>query len=528
MDPKEILKYCVENGLLIEPEVLNLFKETNDEKSVKLIIKKLKNHTQKKVITKSLFEENKESINQFFVNLPEENKKNLERLKVKLGLKIEISGEYSKEHLSESSGESYSNETHEDSNSEEDVKILSTVSKPFKKKIEINDFVGNLRSKFNELRNILQEHRELENLVSISKLSKGQRVSIIGMVYEKRITKNGNILLDVEDLSGRTRVIINQNKPDLYKQAENITLDSVLGFIGSGDNEIFFANKLVFPDAIVLEKKKSPVDENVLFLGDLHYGSNLFLEDSFKKFIDYLNGATQNKEEVDKIKYIFIVGDLVSGVGNYPTQFKDLKIKDLEDQFQKLAEHLGKIRKDIKIIVSPGNHDGVRLLEPQPFLDEKYAWPIYNLDNVIMTGNPANVNIGTKGDFSGFNVLTYHGFSYPYYANNIPSLIQKGMNAPEEIMKYLLKNRHLAPTHSSVQYIPYEEDELVIKNVPDIFVSGHSHKCAVSSYNNVLIISTAAWESETEYQRRKGNKPDFCKVPMMNLKTGKIKILDFE
>ncbi|MEX0920570.1 MAG: metallophosphoesterase [Candidatus Pacearchaeota archaeon] len=528
MDSKEILNYCVEKGLLIEPEVLNLFKETNDGESVKLIIEKLKNHTQKKVITKRLVEENKESISEFFFKLPEENKRNLERLKVKLGLKIEISKEFSEESMPKSQQEEYVIGKSEELDSSDGVKVLSTVSKPFRKKIEVQDFVGNLRSKFIGLKNILQEHRELENLVSVSKLTKGQRVSIIGMVGEKRVTKNGNILLDIEDLTGRTRVLINQNKPDIYKQAEDITPDSVLGFIGSGDREIFFANNIVFPDAVILDKKKSPKDERVLFVGDIHYGSHLFLEDSFRKFIDYLNGKTPNSGEVDKIKYLFIVGDLVSGVGNYPSQFKDLKIKDLEEQFQGIAELLGKIRKDIKIIVSPGNHDGVRLLEPQPFLDEKYAWPLYNLRNIIMTGNPATINLGGKGDFPGFDVLTYHGFSYPFYANNIPSLIQKGMNAPEDIMKYLMKHRHLAPTHSSVQYIPYEEDELVIKNVPDIFVSGHSHKCAVSSYNNILIVSTAAWESETEYQKRKGNKPDFCKVPMMNMKTGEIKILDFE
>ncbi|GAJ02932.1 unnamed protein product, partial [marine sediment metagenome] len=84
-------------------------------------------------------------------------------------------------------------------------------------------------------------------------------------------------------------------------------------------------------------------------------------------------------------------------------------------------------------------------------LDEKYAWPLYNLKNVILTGNPTYVNIGTKKNFSGFDVLTYHGFSYVFYANNIPSLIEKGLDAPEKVMAYLLKNRHLAPTHTSVQ-----------------------------------------------------------------------------
>ena len=99
------------------------------------------------------------------------------------------------------------------------------------------------------------------------------------------------------------------------------------------------------------------------------------MKDNFLKFIDYLNGNFQEDSEYKKIKYLFLVGDVVTGVGNYPNQEKDLEIVDLEEQFLELSQLLGKIRKDIKIIISPGNHDGVRLMEPQPFLDEKYSWP---------------------------------------------------------------------------------------------------------------------------------------------------------
>ena len=63
---------------------------------------------------------------------------------------------------------------------------------------------------------------------------------------------------------------------------------------------------------------------------------------------------------------------------------------------------------------------------------------------------------------SGFDILTYHGFSYIFYANNIPSLIKRELDAPDKIMAYLLKNRHLAPTHTSVQYFPFEKDGLLI------------------------------------------------------------------
>jgi len=254
------------------------------------------------------------------------------------------------------------------------------------------------------------------------------------------------------------------------------------------------------------------------------------MEENFLKFIDYLNGKIPNTPEAEKIRYLVIAGDLVDGVGVIPRQERKLKIKDLEGQYSRIAEILSRIRKDITIIISPGNHDGVRLMEPQPIFDEKYAWPIYNLKNVVLVGNPTYMSIGARKTFSGVNVLIYHGFSYPYYANNVPRLMEGGnaMNAPEKMMKYLLKHRHLSPSHKSTQSAPTEEDGMVIREVPDVFVSAHTHKMTVSKYNNILIISTGTWEAMSKHQERLGNKPDFCKVPLLNLKTGNVKILDFE
>ena len=112
--------------------------------------------------------------------------------------------------------------------------------------------------------------------------------------------------------------------------------------------EIIFVNDVVFPEAFIDERKKGVLDENVLFLGDLHFGSDRFLEKEFLKFIDYLNGGISGtEEEVSKIKYLLLVGDIITGVGNYPNQEAELKIVDLEEQFKQLAVLLDKIPKTI-------------------------------------------------------------------------------------------------------------------------------------------------------------------------------------
>lgn len=526
MPTKEILKFCIEKGLLIDKNFLEFLVENTDLESAKLIIENLKGYNNKKIITKKCFEESKEKVCEFLFQLPEENQKKFEKLKIKLGLTLEISRELEEIH----------HEKQKDILFQEfspiNVKVLDM---PFSigKKLEVKDFVVHFKNRFSEMSSILQEHSELVNPISIGKLSNSNsNVSILGIVINKSITKNKNILFDVEDLTGKIKVLVNGDKKDLFERAENICLDSILGFRVSGNREILFANDLVFPDSFLQQKKTSPYNESVAFLGDFHYGSKRFLENDFLSFIDFLNGKDKKDgEESSKIKYLFVVGDLVTGIGNYPNQEKDLKIKDLEEQFQGLAEFFKKIRKDIQIIISPGNHDGVRIMEPQPVLDEKYAWPLYDLKNIIFTTNPARINIGSdeKKTFNGFDVLTYHGFSFPFYANNISELVKKrAMDCPEEIMKYLLRQRHLAPTHASVQYFPLEQDPLLIKKTPDIFVSAHTHKSGIGYYNNTLLVSTSCWESMTPYQEKFGNKPDHCKVPIFNLKTRAIKILDFE
>ena len=455
---KEILKYCFKEGILLDNEVLNLLNEANDLAVAKLLISKIKEQTQQKIITKETFY-NKEVVEGLFSGLPSQNR-NLEKLKIKLGLSIEISKETQQP----------PQEIIKVSKDKPRIKVLSSTPPPLNQRIEVNDFVTHFRNRFLEMRVFLQDHQGLDNLVSINKISGSKHnLSVIGLVSERKITKNKNLIFEVEDLTGKIRILVRKDKKELYERAEEIALDSVIGIKGSGNREIIFVNELALPGAHLPRRKNSPQDESILFIGDLHFGSKRFLEKSFKKFIRYLSDENSEDPEVAKINYLFIVGDVVTGVGNYPNQERDLLIKDLEEQFSGFAELLKEIRRDIKIIISPGNHDGVRLMEPQPIFDEKFAWALHEMENVILVENPSYLNIGSVNEFSGFDVLAHHGFSLPYYANSVPRLLSsRAMNTPEEIMKYILVNRHLAPTHASAQYFPLNKDPLIIRVVPDI------------------------------------------------------------
>ena len=86
----------------------------------------------------------------------------------------------------------------------------------------------------------------------------------------------------------------------------------------------------------------------------------------------------------------------------------------------------------------------------------------------------------------------------------------------------------MAPSHGDMIYIPdSKSDPMLIKEVPDIITTGDLHKMDIDKYNGILIISNSCWQLMTAFEEKVGNKPDYCKVPLLNLKTGSIKILDF-
>lgn len=509
-----ILKFCIEKGVLLDKDTLDFFGQF-DEGTARDIIEKF-SLLKEKVINKTSLTKNIDKIQALI-----ENKKLVEKIRVNFGISFEI--------LRESYVEK---EVKEEKNELGNIKVLMSVPN-ISKKIRPMDFVYYFRLRFNEIRNMLKQRKELDNLSSIDKISeKRQAISVIGIVFNKGVSKNKNIMLDIEDLTGRTRVLINKDKKEVYEKAKNIIRDDVIGIRGFGDKEIIFANDIIYPDTMISEKTRLDRDESVAFISDIHVGSNNFLEENFKKFIVWLNGETGDKEqreEAKKIKYLLITGDTVDGVGIFPGQEEQLKIKDIREQYKKLAEFLGMIKKDIKIILCPGQHDCVRVAEPQPPVGKDYASVLYELENVILVSNPALIEIKNNSGKRGIKILMYHGASLNSFINEIDSLrIENAHKNPTRVVKEILKRRHLSSMHSAVTYIPNtKKDYLAISEAPDVINTADLHRTDIDTYNGILMICSSCWQSTTPFEEKVGNIPDPCKVPVLNLKTGKVKILDF-
>ncbi|MCF7798739.1 metallophosphoesterase [Candidatus Woesearchaeota archaeon] len=403
-------------------------------------------------------------------------------------------------------------------------------------KHQVKDFVKYFTIRFKSLERMLKSRPELVGLTSINRLrgrSEKEKTSIIGMVLEKDVTKNGHVILELEDLTGTTKVLIHKDNIELLSLAKDLTLDEVIGVMGSSGKDIVFANTIVQPDVpLSKELKKSPLDNYAIFFGDFHMGSKEFLRKEFHRVLLWLNGklgTLEQREIAKKVKYVFIVGDVIEGVGIYPSQEEDLEIDNCKGQYDVAAEYLKKIPSHIKIIICPGNHDVGRIAEPQLPIDKEYGKALWDMENVILVSNPAYVAVDVTKEFSGIDVLMYHGYSLIYYSDAIPSLrAAGGQKVADDIMIYLLKRRHLAPSHGSTLYIPdTQEDPLVIDPIPDIFVTGHIHRAQVKNYRNVTCINSSGWTEITEDQEKRGLEPQPARILALSLKSREIKVMNF-
>ena len=294
------------------------------------------------------------------------------------------------------------------------------------RKYDVKHFTSFFVSRYRFLEGLLRHRPELEQVLPISRIvtrKEKEAVAVIGLVDEIGLTKNGNLMLTLEDLTGKIKILITQARKELLQMGKDIIFDEVVGITGVSGDKIIFAENIVWPDIPgTHELKKSPVEEFVIFLSDVHVGSSLFLHEEFQRFLSWIRGEAGNDSQkalAAKVKYIIVAGDLVDGVGIYPSQEDELAIKDIREQYVEFARLIRQIPPDKQIIMCPGNHDVVHLAEPQSVFYKDYALPLFSLPNVTLVSNPSMVTVAQSETFSGLDILLYHGYSFDYYVNNV-------------------------------------------------------------------------------------------------------------
>jgi DNA polymerase II small subunit len=146
---------------------------------------------------------------------------------------------------------------------------------------------------------------------------------------------------------------------------------------------------------------------------------------------------------------------------------------------------------------------------------------------ITMLSNPCYINLHKKDNYPGANTLLYHGYSFDHYIAEVPFLRKYKYDRIDLLLEFLLDKRHLSPTHGSTTFVPENEDNMVIDRVPDIFATGHIHKAKVGIYKGVITLSSSCFQGRTAFQEKVGHVPEPGKIPLLNLKTNELKLMEF-
>ncbi|MFA6489060.1 MAG: DNA-directed DNA polymerase II small subunit [Candidatus Micrarchaeia archaeon] len=381
---------------------------------------------------------------------------------------------------------------------------------------KLEDFVGHFRNRFERISKILRTRITPNPIITTNKLKEhnGVKVRIIVMITEKRTTKKGNFLLDVEDEEGTAKVVVPQDKADAFKATARMLHDDIVAIDGRNLDELFIADGVTWPEIpFAKEQKKTENDVAIAYLSDLHFGSKKFLEKEFMRFVSWINGAEGRQDLAGKVKYIVVCGDVVDGIGIYPEQEKELAVKDIYKQYEMFDKAIEGIPDYITIFVAPGNHDAVRRAEPQPCIP-------FDLmkSEVVRVGNPSNIEI------EGLKHLLYHGTSLDSLISSMSGL---SYSKPEEAMLELIKRRHLSPIYGDSLIVPEAHDYLVIDEEPDIVHVGHVHKNGWMMYRGTMLLNSGTFQDRTDFQVRMGHVPTPGLVPILEGKTGKLNHISF-
>ena len=381
---------------------------------------------------------------------------------------------------------------------------------------EYEDFLAVFRDRYERLADHLRARVTHRPAATIADMSGGSDAGLIGMVADVRSTAGGNWLVELEDTTGRFPCLVTDES--LADEVRSLLYDEVIAVDGqlSDDAGIMFVDSLHVPD---VPRTNSPATADrpvrAALVSDVHVGSDQFRADAWEGFADWLH-----TEAAADVEYLLIAGDMVEGIGVYPGQDEELSIGDIYDQYEQFSEHLKSVPGDLEIVMIPGNHDAVRLAEPQPAFDEQLR-EIMRAHDARISANPSTVTI------EGVSVLMYHGVSLDELIAELPD-DRATYDAPAETMTQLLRKRHLAPQYGgSTRIAPEAEDHMIIKSVPDIFHTGHVHKLGYHRYHGVLAINSSCWQSQTGFQESVNLEPDVGYAPIVDLQTLDLTVRQF-
>lgn len=399
----------------------------------------------------------------------------------------------------------------EDIKVRKDNTILKTVG-------NVESFVSLYRSRFIKIARLFppesnDEFLEIDDYRDLDNTRK--KIQVIGMVFRKNISKEGNLVLDLEipthdkEEFGIRRFVVKKDDV-LFEKKDQLLEDDVIRIKAEWLGNIGIVKDIEYPDLNQqISPKRTENDVGILYISDLHFGSKHTNKKKINKVVEFL----KYNQRASFIKYVVIVGDNVEGIGIYPEQEKELEVVEIDKQYKQFMEFIESLPDHVVPIFIPGNHDATTRNEPTQIilkdLVDKYK---YSLPNPVYV------------DIHGVKHLIYHGTSLDSYINTIPGMsYQEGGKAAIE----MVKRRHLSSILNGNPVAPFEQDILVMDELPHVFPLGHIHKRFHLKYKGMYIINPGTFQEQTPFQKKVNLNPDVGYGYVLNLRTMELMSVTF-
>jgi DNA polymerase II small subunit len=379
--------------------------------------------------------------------------------------------------------------------------------------------------------NISEQNSILRQILSDEEIPTDKSGILLGMVQDTRVLHTNKFVIQLENPESNilTRCVMVQDS-ESFPEYREILRDTVVGIEGvlpknyqGGEITAFWGRDVIRPSFNPIDFKSTTESYKILFISDIHFGSNNFIRSIFAKLIQFLSLqklTPQNEELASKIGTLMIVGDLIEGIGLFPDQKDEIVYHSLQSQYEGLSILLQEIPKDIEIIIIPGEHDATQIPNPQPAIDKQIGKTLLTLPNLRNHGNPLRLTI------EDMTILAFHGQGHEI-------LFEKHFDAdplnPIRGIKDLLEYRHLFPEYGSFNPItPFKRDYLVINEIPNVVVSGHFHQAHFEEYKGVKILTCGSFQREENKKTKDIINASLGRFPILDTQTGQVEMIDLK
>jgi DNA polymerase II small subunit len=330
-----------------------------------------------------------------------------------------------------------------------------------------------------------------------------EEFTIIVRVNEIRQNKTFITIICEELYKGTSHVFPVYAKTD-QENTNLLFVGITIGLIIKCYKERYYIDEIIWANETTKHyiPKHYTVAKYICAISDVHVGANNFREDKFENFIKYVNDTAS-------IKYLVVAGDICEGVAVYSEQNGSLSLAHgtMDEQVLSMNAIFSKFRKDLNIILSPGNHDsGVGLAEPQP---NPYSNVKFNHPHITCVTNPAFLQI------EGLDYLVYHGRALSAYIRDIELFTTENT---VDICEYLVKVGHIASMLDVMNVARITNmDYMHIESRPHIFHVGHTHIANVKHSKGTTYVNGGTFQDITPYQQSMGIAPTVGTAVLINI-----------